>query len=408
MIGLRVLSLGAGVQSTALALLAVDGHLPAADVAIFADTSWEPAAVYTHLDRLTPVLETAGIEVCRVTAGDIRSDALDAERRFASMPLYFTGPDGSRGLGQRQCTSEYKLAPILAEIRRRLGAPELPGGRVGRTPKGRRAEVAIGISHDEIERARTSRANYVTNTHPLLTGFDRPWTRQTCQRWLTDRWPHPVPRSACVGCPFRTDTEWLALTETEFTDAVDFDRSIRPVMSARGFHGQAFLHQQRVPLDQVDLNPTPKPSTRPCSTSPRAAPGDATATSPRRPSNDPTRPSPAPPYPRMAQTRRGRHRRPPHEVGESVHHRRCHRSQPDRPTGPDIEQRAVVTNMFNDWLTQGTDSPWWFTDGADQWHWIHDHLGELARRMLACWCPLNQPCHAEVLARLARTTEVSP
>jgi hypothetical protein len=49
---LRVLSLGAGVQSTALAILAARGHLPRPDAAIFADTGWEPAAVYAHLDRL--------------------------------------------------------------------------------------------------------------------------------------------------------------------------------------------------------------------------------------------------------------------------------------------------------------------------------------------------------------------
>ncbi len=41
---IRALSLGAGVQSTTLALLAVEGVLPMPDVAIFADTGWEPAA----------------------------------------------------------------------------------------------------------------------------------------------------------------------------------------------------------------------------------------------------------------------------------------------------------------------------------------------------------------------------
>lgn len=43
---LRLLSLGAGVQSTTLALLALDGTLPGLDGAVFADTGWEPAAVY--------------------------------------------------------------------------------------------------------------------------------------------------------------------------------------------------------------------------------------------------------------------------------------------------------------------------------------------------------------------------
>ena len=44
-IRLRALSLGAGVQSTTMALLAAHGEVgPMRDCAIFADTGWEPRA----------------------------------------------------------------------------------------------------------------------------------------------------------------------------------------------------------------------------------------------------------------------------------------------------------------------------------------------------------------------------
>nr|WP_143045048.1 hypothetical protein [Jiangella alba] len=86
---LRVLSLGAGVQSTTLALMAAAGELPALDVAIFADMGWEPAAVYLHLERLEAALGSSGIVVHRVSGGDIRRDVVDPQRRFASLP-YFT------------------------------------------------------------------------------------------------------------------------------------------------------------------------------------------------------------------------------------------------------------------------------------------------------------------------------
>ena len=50
---LTVLSLGAGVQSSTLLLMAEAGEIePRPDAAIFADTGWEPAAVYQHLDWL--------------------------------------------------------------------------------------------------------------------------------------------------------------------------------------------------------------------------------------------------------------------------------------------------------------------------------------------------------------------
>ncbi|WP_246680049.1 hypothetical protein [Mesorhizobium sp. B2-4-1] len=52
-IRLRALSLGASVQSTTLALMAAHGEIgPMLDCAIFADTGWEPQAVYDHLARL--------------------------------------------------------------------------------------------------------------------------------------------------------------------------------------------------------------------------------------------------------------------------------------------------------------------------------------------------------------------
>ena len=50
----KVLSLGAGVQSSCLALMAERGEygLSKPDFAIFADTGWEPPAVYEHLEWL--------------------------------------------------------------------------------------------------------------------------------------------------------------------------------------------------------------------------------------------------------------------------------------------------------------------------------------------------------------------
>jgi hypothetical protein len=111
------------VQSSALVLLAATGRIPTFDAAIFADTGWEPVAVYRHLHRLARIADAAGIPVVRVSRGHIRRDALDPAHRFASMPLYTLGPNGERGMARRQCTSEYKIRPIKAEVRRRLGYP---------------------------------------------------------------------------------------------------------------------------------------------------------------------------------------------------------------------------------------------------------------------------------------------
>ncbi|MET7951044.1 hypothetical protein [Micromonospora sp. NPDC005324] len=251
----RYLSLGAGVQSSTVLLLAARGEIPAFDAAIFANTGWEPTGVYAHLRRLEQLAAGSGIPVVRVAAGDIRRDALDPAHRFASMPLFTLGPNGERGMARRQCTGEYKIKPIKVEVRRRLGYPHPT-----RVPAGVIAEMAIGISLDEIGRARDADVAYMRNTFPLL---DLGWRRQDCLAYLTAHGLGDTPRSACIGCPFRTDSEWVRLRRDDpagWADAVAFDAAIRHG-SARAnaagqpLRGQFFLHRQRVPLDQVTLRP---------------------------------------------------------------------------------------------------------------------------------------------------------
>jgi hypothetical protein len=70
---LRVLSLGAGVQSSTCLLMSLAGELPRLDAAVFADTGWEPKAVYAHLDRLEATATAGGIPVYRVSAGNLRA-----------------------------------------------------------------------------------------------------------------------------------------------------------------------------------------------------------------------------------------------------------------------------------------------------------------------------------------------
>ncbi|MEU8900693.1 hypothetical protein AB0C65_32850 [Nocardia sp. NPDC048505] len=250
---LRLLSLGAGVQSTVLALMACSGELPALDGAIFADTGWEPAAVYDQIERLHAEFDRAGIAFWQVTKGNLRADTLDPMHRFVSVPYFTRNVDGSAGMGRRQCTSEYKLSPINRKVRELLGAkpPEFR-----RVPKGRVAEQWIGFSTDEIHRVNDRRENaYTTKRYPLL---ELGMTRKDCQRWLRGvGWGHTT-KSACVGCPFHGNAQWRDLRDNrpeEWADAVDFDRRIRKGgASAEPLRGEAFLHRSRVPLDLAPID----------------------------------------------------------------------------------------------------------------------------------------------------------
>lgn len=260
---LRVLSLGAGVQSTTVALLSAAGALPRLDAAIFADTGWETAAVYRHLDRVErEVLQPAGIPLYRVSVGNIRDDALNPEHRFASMPLFIKNQDGGDGMTRRQCTSEYKLKPIKAKVRQLLGYPH-----PAPVPRGLHAEQWIGISRDEIGRARDSGIQYLRSAFPLLdldgAADGRPgWTRDDCLWYLRAHGWATTPKSACVGCPFHGNSQWRRLRDeepAEWADAVAFDKAIRSG-NARGnangkpLLGEAYLHRSRLPLDQAPID----------------------------------------------------------------------------------------------------------------------------------------------------------
>ena len=67
---MNIISLGAGVQSMTMALMAAKGEIsPSPDAAIFSDSQWESAHVYRLLDFLETQLP---FPVYRVTAGDLK------------------------------------------------------------------------------------------------------------------------------------------------------------------------------------------------------------------------------------------------------------------------------------------------------------------------------------------------
>ena len=64
--------------------------------------------------------------------------------------------------------------------------------------------------------------------------------------------------------------------------------------------------------------------------------------------------------------------------------------------------RSLVVSCYRSWLTEGDQSPWWFEAGRAKFdHITGPDLRCLAGHDLACWCPLDQPCHADVLLELA-------
>jgi hypothetical protein len=246
---LRVLSLGAGVQSTTLALMAARGDLPyRPDYAVFADTGWEPEEVYRHLEWLETQLPFPVIRARR-DGLDLGEHAIaiatSPVTRTASPPWFTEGP---RGMLPRQCSKEFKVRVIQREVRKLLG---LAPGERSKLPPGS-VEQWIGISYDEMQRMKRSELGYVENVFPLV---DLRMKRRDCLQWMEERqYPRP-PKSSCVFCPYRGDDQWRDMRDNAPEDwrrAVEFDAAIRA--GFHGMQGEAFVHRQRVPLDKVDLS----------------------------------------------------------------------------------------------------------------------------------------------------------
>ena len=244
---LLILSLGAGVQSTTLALMAANGELPMPDCAIFSDTGWEPRAVYEHLERLENALP---FPVYRVHAGNLRDDieARNSVRsgRFAAVPWFTLDDTGKIGMGRRQCTAHYKIEPLARKVRHLLG--HNGKGRVHGF-----ADIMVGISTDEASRMKPARVRYMRNIWPLI---DLGMSRAACQRWLQAAgWQ--APKSSCVGCPFHSNAQWRDLKDNapdEWAEAVRLDVLIRNGGSHQAKGRQQFMHRSCKPLDEVDLS----------------------------------------------------------------------------------------------------------------------------------------------------------
>ena len=257
------LNLGAGVQSTALYLMSIDGdepEVPKFDAAIFADVQEEPDEVYTHLEHLKTL---GGPPIIVTTAGKL-GDALDHKGsgktgHYTAIPSYTLNPQtGSRGIIQRQCTADFKVKPIERTIRERCG------GQFGKPlPKGVVVHQYMGLSFDEPKRVIRVKQRFLAKPASWKVHFplwEMQMTRSDCVAYLKSKLTHEVPRSACVFCPFKADSEWRRLKEEDpkgWERAVHVDKVCH---IGNGLDSHRYLHKTCVPLDQVDLRPADEKS----------------------------------------------------------------------------------------------------------------------------------------------------
>src|SRR5690606_29107344 len=122
----HILSLGAGVQSSAMALMAAQGlweDMPA--LAVFADTQAESRRIYDWLDWIEKNLP---YPVVRVTNGSLTEESLRIRQRKdgkgcwskSLIPAFIKDQNGNRGIMGRACTADYKVKVIVKHAREQV------------------------------------------------------------------------------------------------------------------------------------------------------------------------------------------------------------------------------------------------------------------------------------------------
>lgn len=259
---MKILSLGLGVQSTALYYMSSMGELPRVDHAIFSDTGKEKKKTLEYLDYLLEwQIHNDGIPITIVRIRNLYSDLLNSEnstgQRFASIPAFTKNEDGSIGMLRRQCTKEYKIYQVDKAIRDLYGFA--PRKRLPIT------EVWKGITLDEINRMSIPQESWKIQIYPFIgyktaikiTAEKIDWgikmTRTDVINWYyKSKLPIP-PKSSCTFCPYQSDAAWLNMKLNEPEDwesAIKVDKAIRN-STKKGINNPAYLHDSCTPLELI-------------------------------------------------------------------------------------------------------------------------------------------------------------
>ena len=236
---LRVLSLGWGVQSWALAAMAAVGEIEPIDFAIHSDTRHEASGTYAHAEKWTPWLGEHGVKVVTVVSNST-DVVMNKDHGSVLIPAYTTSPSGKAGQVRRQCTNRWKIMPIRKHLRSLLPPQPSPGS----------VQLLTGISWDEALRMKDSDVAYIKHVYPLVETRTK---RSDCVTWLEDHGLEVPPKSSCVFCPYRNRDSWKELKRNGGSDwdhALEVDDAIRDKrFEAVGL--KLHIHPYRKPLPEA-------------------------------------------------------------------------------------------------------------------------------------------------------------
>ena len=175
----RVLCLGAGVNSTALLILRVHNKVNF-DIAIFADTGGEHPETYDYLNHtIKPFCERNKIELAFIKSEKPPLYDFYLSKKIIPVRIF------------RHCTDHYKIQPLKKFCMKKFPTQNIV--------------FLLGIDAGEKKRIKNQCGNF---EYPLIElGLDR----EACKKLIMDEGLAVPQKSGCYFCPFTKKEGWINL-----------------------------------------------------------------------------------------------------------------------------------------------------------------------------------------------------
>lgn len=251
--GLKILSCGAGMQSTALALISCEQTrglvrypaVPRYDAVIYCDLGNEPEWVVNQVRFLEGACRDHGIAFY-VLRSNLYQDYMEkfGRSRVSAMPFWTLDDTGKAGrISLRACTMDYKILMIQKFVRYQLLGYR-PHQHLRAEDIGAH-ELDIGFSFEEANRSFPSRHKMFYNRFPLV---EMMWQRKDTYAYNLDMWGLDTKASACCICPFHKNYFFRHLKlhfPRDYQNVVDFDEMLEQMQPKSLIRSKLYLSRSR-------------------------------------------------------------------------------------------------------------------------------------------------------------------
>lgn len=259
---MKILSFGAGMQSTALALMSCENAMtdgpaphplvPVYDAVIICDLGLEQEWVRQQTEFVRRACVDAGIFFKKLDT-HMYQDFMEnfGERRTISIPWWTLSEDGHKSKMPRYCTIDYKVEEIAKFVRWELLGYEK--GEWTRAEDIKSHEMHMGFSLEEKKRCGKNPNKLFVNHFPLV---EMGWTRAESYKYILEKWGLDTKASACPFCPFHRNYYFQHIKEHDpaiYRSVVQMDHLLRDKTPKPPMDSDLFISRSRKRIE--DLTP---------------------------------------------------------------------------------------------------------------------------------------------------------